>query len=98
MIDWLEHHMFTCFFKSTFGLDCPGCGTQRALIALLKGDLLQSLNHHAALIPFIATLIALIIQLKVKHVNGGKYVMWLFILTTTITVIQFIIKQIILFT
>lgn len=98
MIDWLEHHLLVCFFKSHFGLDCPGCGTQRALIALLKGDLMQSLKYHAALIPFIATIIVLIIQLKIKHVNGGKWVMWLFILTTAITVIQYIIKQTIQFT
>jgi hypothetical protein len=98
MTDWLEDHLFVCFFKAHFGVDCPGCGTQRALIALLRGDLSQSLAYHAALIPFMATIIALIIQLKVKHVNGGKVVMWLFILTSAITFIQFIIRQIILFT
>lgn len=98
MINWLEHHLVTCFFKLHFGLDCPGCGTQRALIALLKGDLIQSIKCHAALIPCIATIIVLIIQLKIKHANGGKWVMWLFIVTTAITVIQYIIKQTIQFT
>lgn len=93
MIEWLENHLLTCIFKSSFGVECPGCGTQRAFIALLKGDLLSSLQYHAGVIPFILTIIALIIQLKIKHVNGSKVVMWLFIATTTVTIIQYIIKQ-----
>lgn len=97
MVNWLEQHLFTCFFKSHFGMECPGCGMQRALIALLKGDLTDSLMYHAALIPFILTIGALIIQLIIKHPLGGKAVMWLFILTSSITFIQFILRQIILF-
>jgi hypothetical protein len=97
MIDWLEHHLLSCFFKSTFGIECPGCGLQRSFISLLKGNFLESLHYHAALIPFILTLIAVIVQLKVKCVNGGKWVMWLFIGTSAITVIQFIAKQIVFF-
>ena len=97
MIHWLETHLFTCFIKSHFGLDCPGCGLQRAFIALLKGNVSESIHYHAALIPFIITITALIIQLNIKHVNGGKWVMWLFIVTVLITLIQFVIRQVILF-
>lgn len=97
MVDWLEHHLFPCFFKSHFGMDCPGCGMQRGLIALLKGNITESIQYHAALIPFLLTLFLLIIQLKLKNVNGGKWVMWAFIITTAITMVQFIIRQIILF-
>lgn len=96
MINWLEHHLFACFFKSNIGLECPSCGMQRSLIALLKGNIIESLKYHAALIPFIITIMLLIIQLKIKHVNGGKWVMWSFIITSTITVLQFIIKLVIL--
>lgn len=92
MIDWLEHHLIPCFFKSTFGMECPGCGMQRAFIALLKGDLASSLQYHPALIPFVFTIVALLIQLKVKHIRGGTFVMWLFILTTAITVINYLLR------
>jgi hypothetical protein len=70
---------------------------QRSLIALLKGDVLESLHYHVALIPFIITISLLIAQLIIKHEKGGKWVMWAFIITTGITVVQFIIKQIMLF-
>jgi hypothetical protein len=97
MINWLEQHLSPCFFKSHFNLECPGCGMQRSLIALLKGDVLESLHYHVALIPFIITISLLIAQLIIKHEKGGKWVMWAFIITTGITVVQFIIKQIMLF-
>lgn len=71
---------------------------QRSLIALLKGNITESFHYHIALIPFIITITLLIIQLRIKHVNGGKWVMWAFIVTSGITTIQFIVRQIILFT
>lgn len=98
MIYWLEHHLFSCFFKVHFGIECPGCGMQRSLIALLKGNLTESLQYHAALIPFIITVALLIIQLIIKHIDGGKWVMWAFVATSTITILQFVIRQIIVFT
>lgn len=93
MIEWLENHLFTCIFKSSFGIECPGCGTQRAFISLLKGEIIESLKYHAGVIPFILTIAALLIQLKVKHPSGGKIVMWLFMVTATATISQYIIKQ-----
>jgi hypothetical protein len=93
MIDWLEKHLTPCFLKSHFGFDCPGCGMQRAFIALLKGDLATSLSYHPALIPFILTFAVLIVNLKLKHPKGGFVVMWLFIITTAITLINYAVKQ-----
>jgi len=97
MIHWLEHHLFACFFKSHFGIECPGCGMQRALLSLLKGDLSESIAYHAALIPFLVTISLLIMQLFLKRENGGKYVMWAFIITSAITLIQFVVRQILFF-
>jgi len=96
MINWLEQHLFTCYFKSQFGLECPGCGLQRSFIALLKGDLVQSWHYHPALIPFMVTLMLLIVQIFLKHKNGGKLVMWSFILTCFVTTIQYVTKQLLL--
>lgn len=69
---------------------------QRSLIALLKGNMIESLQYHAAVIPFIITITLLIVQLIIKHEKGAKWVMWAFITTSATTVVQYIIKQIIL--
>ena len=38
-----------CPFLMLTGLKCPGCGTQRAIQALLHGDGLSALHFHALL-------------------------------------------------
>jgi len=34
----LEKYMLPCLFKTLFGIECLGCGFQRALFLLFKGD------------------------------------------------------------
>lgn len=93
MFQWLQDNAPGCFFKSTFGIDCPGCGMTRAFFSLLKGNLMESLAFNPGLIPFLITIAVLLVQLKLKHPRGGFVVMWLFIITTTITMINYIVKE-----
>lgn len=39
-----------CSFKNNTGLYCPGCGGTRALIALFKGEFLESICYHPIVI------------------------------------------------
>lgn len=39
-----------CAFKLATGLDCPGCGSQRALHALLHGDIAAAWHSNAMLL------------------------------------------------
>lgn len=94
MLQWLENNLTSCFFKSHFGIDCPGCGMQRAFIALLKGNLSESIHYHPALIPFMLTVAVVLIQIKIKHPKGGLLALWLFIITSAITVINYTLKLI----
>lgn len=46
-----------CTFLTLTGYKCPGCGSQRALHALLHGDIAAAWHHNAALlvaIPVVA--------------------------------------------
>ncbi|MEO5636137.1 MAG: DUF2752 domain-containing protein [Chitinophagaceae bacterium] len=36
----------TCIFHSLTGLDCPGCGSQRAASALLHGKIMDALDYN----------------------------------------------------
>jgi len=52
-ISWLQNHLIPCPFKYLTGIDCPGCGFQRSVIALMHGDLNKSLSLYPAAIPLI---------------------------------------------
>lgn len=48
-----------CLFKWATGWDCPGCGSQRALLALLHGDIIRAIESNL-LIPFAIVYLALL--------------------------------------
>lgn len=52
-INWLQNHLLKCPFKYLTGIDCPGCGFQRSVIALLNGNLHQSLRLYPSTIPLL---------------------------------------------
>lgn len=46
-----QHDFFPkCMFHSLTGLHCPGCGSQRAVHAILNGDILSGLRHNILII------------------------------------------------
>jgi hypothetical protein len=43
----------TCPFHAATGLDCPGCGSLRALYELTHGHLVTALDYNAFLVVFL---------------------------------------------
>jgi hypothetical protein len=41
---------FRCPFRAVLGIDCPGCGGTRALLALLRGDVRQAARENLAVV------------------------------------------------
>jgi hypothetical protein len=66
---WLQNHLLVCPFKKLTGFDCPGCGFQRSFIALMNGDLSQSLHYYPATIPLLITAIYTVAD---RHLNIPK--------------------------
>lgn len=93
LADWLEKHQMACSVKSHLGIECPGCGTQRSLIALFRGDILASIQQHPGVILFIITLLIVAVQIIFKFKNGGTVAMWFFIGTVAVTMINYILKM-----
>lgn len=92
VIHWLEHHLLSCPFKSITGIDCPGCGFQRSVIALFKGDFLSSIKFYPPTIPFLGLLIFLLLHLKFDFKNGALVIKTMYILITAIIIINYIYK------
>ena len=62
VLDPVQHRfMPKCIFKLLTGLDCPGCGFQRAVHALLHGHFMEALRYNlffAVAIPYLLALLS----------------------------------------
>ncbi|KPL14554.1 MAG: hypothetical protein AMS23_09760 [Bacteroides sp. SM1_62] len=94
-ITWLESHQGTCSFREHAGIDCPGCGLQRSILALLKGDLVESILQFPALLPLMAMFIFLGLHLVFKLKNGALVLKLFYITNISIIVLHYIYKLII---
>ena len=89
MIEWLERHLLDCPVKQSLGIPCPGCGMQRSIIELLKGNLLKSIEFYPALIPLIIMVLFLILHLIFKFKNGAKILKIIFIVNALIIFVNY---------
>ena len=66
-----------CPFKMATGLDCPGCGSQRALHALLHGDFGKAFHYNPLLMLSMPYLfLGLVFQnweVKIKYPKTRKF-------------------------
>ena len=92
MINWLESHAIPCFSKRIFGIDCPGCGLQRAFIELLKGNFIEGIKTYPPLIPIMIMFLYLILFLIFKFEKGAFYIKIIFIFTASMIVINYLFK------
>jgi hypothetical protein len=92
LIEWLKEHLLTCPSKYFFHLDCPGCGLQRSIIALLEGDIERSLQLYPAAIPILACLIFTALHLKFDFKQGAFIIKILFIFNATIITSFYVYK------
>lgn len=89
-IKWLESHSIPCYSKRIFGINCPGCGLQRAFIELLKGNFMESIKTYPPLIPIIFMFLYLILFLIFKFEKGAFYTKIIFIFTASMIVINYL--------
>lgn len=88
----IEKYMLPCTNKLIFGLDCPGCGIQRAFLMVLKGDFIGAFH----MFPAIYTIIILFAAIALHFIDRSrKYhtIMISFaILNAVIMIISYIYK------
>ncbi|MEH6304070.1 DUF2752 domain-containing protein [Olivibacter sp. CPCC 100613] len=70
LTDWLQHHLLPCPFKWLTGVDCPGCGFQRAFLLLLRGEWKASIAQYPPTIPLL--LLGIFFLVKKSYFNKGN--------------------------
>ncbi|GAB2768425.1 DUF2752 domain-containing protein [Salinimicrobium soli] len=89
----MEEFMLPCLNKQLFGIDCLGCGAQRALVMVLQGKFSAAWHMYPAIYTILLLLFFLVFNLFFKfkfdwHVKAG-----LIILNAVIIVIAYTHKM-----
>ncbi|MGY3053467.1 hypothetical protein ACVWYG_001667 [Pedobacter sp. UYEF25] len=92
VFNWLGQHLFDCPFKLNFGIDCPGCGLQRSIFALLNGDFMSSFKFYPATIPLLILVIFAFFHIKLDFKLGAVAIKVLFGFVAFIVVINYFYK------
>jgi hypothetical protein len=88
--------LFACAFARQSHLYCPGCGGSRALLALLRLDVLGSLAANPSLIAGIATLVYYEIALYLSSRGRARVRPWPAIAYAALILAFFIIRNLLL--
>ncbi|MBS4066960.1 MAG: DUF2752 domain-containing protein [Chitinophagaceae bacterium] len=94
VIQWLEQHMLRCPSKMLLHMDCPGCGLQRGIVALLKRNWAESFRIYPAALPILILFFYLLLHLLFKFKNGARILTILFMFCASIILVHYIYKVI----
>jgi hypothetical protein len=92
VVDWMERNMLTCPSKRWFHVECPGCGMQRSIIALFRGDIPASLRLYPATIPLLLLVGYVALHVKYDFRNGATVIKYLYLGVATIVLVFYIYK------
>ncbi|MBS9767674.1 MAG: DUF2752 domain-containing protein [Flavobacteriaceae bacterium] len=90
--DLFRENMMQCFYKKHFGMECPGCGTQRAILKLLDGDIVGSFKMYPPLFLILLTCSFLLLHLLFKFKKGATILKFLGILTAIFIFLNYLYK------
>jgi hypothetical protein len=90
--NWLQNHLLSCPFKKLTGVDCPGCGFQRSIIALIEGNFRKSIQLYPAAIPLLMTALFVLFAVRLKVDNRHIIKKTLYIATGGIMIISYVVK------
>ena len=62
----MEEFMLPCLNKQFFGIDCLGCGAQRALVLVFRGEFIAAFRMFPAIYPILMLLGFLVVNLFYK--------------------------------
>ena len=89
----MEDYMLPCMFKQTLGIDCMGCGIQRAIVLILKGEFENAFYMFPAIYTTILFFLSVGLLLVDKKHNYQKIVITLAIVNAIIMIISYVYKM-----
>ena len=93
LLTQIENYMLPCLNKKFFGVECFGCGFQRSILLLLKGDFAEAFKIYPAIYTLILFGAFVLLNIKFKFKNGRKITLTLAIINLLIIVISYFIRM-----
>lgn len=90
----LEDYMLPCLSKKLFDFDCPGCGLQRSVVLLTKGDFLAAFEMYPAIYAILLLFSFLIVNHFVTIKYANKIIITLMVSSVSLILGNFILKLI----
>jgi hypothetical protein len=88
----MEKYMLPCLNKKLFGVECFGCGMQRAFLLVAKGDFIGAFHLFPALYTTLVLLACIGLHFVDKSRNYHKAIISMAILNGVILVVSYIFK------
>ncbi len=89
----LEKYMIPCMNKKIFGIECLGCGAQRAFILILEGNFLEAFQMFPAIYTTILFFSFIILNYVDKSRNYQKIIITLAIINAVIMIVSYFYKH-----
>lgn len=87
-----KDYMLPCFNKKLFGVDCLGCGMQRSLLFIAKGEFIEAFKMYPAIYTILLFFILVAYNFLFKKKVNSKIIYSLAILNLIIIIISYIYK------
>ena len=84
--------MLPCLNKKYLGFECMGCGLQRSVSLILKGEFVEAFIMYPAIYPLILLFAVLITNQFISFKYANKSIIFLAILTVSTIIISYLIK------
>lgn len=88
----MEEYMLPCLNKKFFGVECFGCGMQRALALIFKGEFVQAFYMYPAIYTLLPLFFIVFLNILFKFKNSNRIKSVLAILSIIIIIVNYLIK------
>ena len=88
----VEDYMLPCLNKEIFGVDCPGCGLQRAMVLLFQGEFSEAFVMYPAIYTLLLLFGFLIADQFFTIPNANKISITLMVTSVVLILGNFFLK------
>jgi hypothetical protein len=90
----MEEYMLPCLNKQLFGLECYGCGSQRAMLLLFNGEFIAAFKMFPAIYSTLFLLIFVLFNMFYRFKYDFNIKIGLILISALIIFLNYVMKMI----